>query len=197
VSRPYRQTRLGTGYNKQFSWTVRAPTLFTVRVQPCKHNLETMVKIRLRRIGTKGRPFYRVVVAKSSAGRNGAFVETIGTYDPVVKPTLININEERALHWLMNGAQPSETTAILLNKVGILPKYFEARPSAKKSFKFLDKRTAAISLPTTIEAPKAEAAPEPAPAPAPEPTPEPEVVTAPEPETEVAVEPADAAPAEE
>src|SRR5438128_2128148 len=124
-----------------------------------------MVKIRLRRIGTKGRPFYRVVVAKSTAGRNGAFVETIGTYDPVVKPTLININEDRALHWLMSGAQPSETTAILLNKVGILPKYFEVRPSAKKQYKFLDKRTAAISVPTVIEQPKAEA-PAPAPAPA-------------------------------
>ena len=102
-----------------------------------------MVKIRLRRIGTKGRPFYRVVVAKSTAARNGAFVETLGTYDPVVKPTLIKINEERALHWLMIGAQPSETTAILLNKVGILPKYFEARPQAKKHYSFLDKRTAA------------------------------------------------------
>lgn len=136
-----------------------------------------MVKIRLRRIGTKGRPFYRVVVAKSSAGRNGAFVETIGTYDPVVKPTLININEERALHWLMSGAQPSETTAILLNKVGILPKYFEARPSAKKQYKFLDKRTAAMSVPSVVEAPKVEAAP----APAPEPTPEPVAeTTAPE-----------------
>ena len=148
-----------------------------------------MVKIRLRRIGTKGRPFYRVVVAKSSAGRNGAFVETIGTYDPVVKPTLININEERALHWLMIGAQPSETTAILLNKVGILPKYFEARPKAKANYKFLDKRTAAISLPTAIEAPKAEA---PAPKAEPALAPEPEVaVVADEPvvEPEAAAEP--------
>jgi len=122
-----------------------------------------MVKIRLRRIGTKGRPFYRVVVAKSTAGRNGAFVETIGTYDPVVKPTLININEDRALHWLMLGAQPSETTAIILNKAGILPKYFEARPNARKQFKFLDKRTAAISVATAVEPPKSET-----PAPAPE-----------------------------
>lgn len=116
-----------------------------------------MVKIRLRRIGTKGRPFYRVVVAKSTAARNGAFVETIGTYDPVVKPTVINIDEARAMHWLMSGAQPTETTAILLNKVGVLPKYFEARPSAKQHFKFLDKRTAAISVPTAVEAPKAPA----------------------------------------
>lgn len=118
-----------------------------------------MVKIRLRRIGTKGRPFYRVVVAKSTAARNGAFVETIGTYDPVVKPTVINIDGDRAMHWLMSGAQPTETTAILLNKVGVLPKYFEARPSAKQHYKFLDKRTAAISVPTAVEAPKAKAAP--------------------------------------
>lgn len=134
-----------------------------------------MVKIRLRRIGTKGRPFYRVVVAKSTAGRNGAFVETIGTYDPVVKPMLININSDRALHWLMNGAQPSETTAILLNKAGILPKYLEARPSAKKQYRFLDKRTAAISVPTVIDSPKSTA-----PAPKPEPVPEPEATATPE-----------------
>lgn len=152
-----------------------------------------MVKIRLRRIGTKGRPFYRVVVAKSSAGRNGAFVETLGTYDPVVKPTLIKIDEERALHWLMNGAQPSETTAYLLNKVGVLPRYFEARPNAKKQYKFLDKRTAAISVggdhakavedaPAAVAAPAhvAHAAPEPVAAVAePVAKPAPEVATEP------------------
>src|SRR5580704_6659648 len=116
-----------------------------------------MVKIRLRRIGTKGRPFYRVVVAKSTAGRNGAFVETLGQYDPVVKPALININEERALYWLNEGAQPTETTAYLLNKVGILPRFFEGRPAAKKNYAFLDKRTASISMPSAV----AEAPPEP------------------------------------
>jgi len=111
-----------------------------------------MVKIRLRRIGTKGRPFYRVVVAKSTAGRNGAFVETLGQYDPVVKPALININEERALYWLNEGAQPTETTAYLLNKVGILPRFFEGRPSAKKNYSFLDKRTASISMSSAVTA---------------------------------------------
>ncbi len=109
-----------------------------------------MVKIRLRRIGTKGRPFYRVVVAKSTAGRNGAFVETLGQYDPVVKPAVININEERALYWLNQGAQPTETTAYLLNKVGILPRFFEGRPAAKKNYAFLDKRTASISVPSSV-----------------------------------------------
>jgi len=129
-----------------------------------------MVKIRLRRIGTKGRPFYRVVVAKGTSGRGGAFVETIGTYDPVVKPTLINIKEDRALYWLMNGAQPTETTAYLLNKIGVLPKYFEARPGSEKNYKFLDKTTAAMSTESVIATPAAVAeaetpiADEPAPA---------------------------------
>lgn len=140
-----------------------------------------MVKIRLRRIGTKGRPFYRVVVAKSTAGRNGAFVETIGQYDPVVKPTLININQERALHWLLSGAQPTETAAILLNKIGVLDEFFKQRPASKKDYKFLDKRTAAMSVKSAIEVPTAVAeAPVAEPTPAPEPTPEP----APEPVVE-------------
>ena len=104
-----------------------------------------MVKIRLRRIGTKGRPFYRIVVAKSSAGRNGAFVENIGSYDPIVKPSVMKIDEERALHWLRQGAQPTETTAYILNKTGVLDKFFVERPAAKKSYGFLDKRTSVIS----------------------------------------------------
>jgi small subunit ribosomal protein S16 len=117
-----------------------------------------MVKIRLRRIGTKGRPFYRVFVAPSTAPRNGRFVETIGTYDPTVKPTHVQINEDRAMHWLMSGAQPSETAARLLNKLGILPRYLEQRPEKKKDFKFLDKRTAAISKQSAVDVPAAKAA---------------------------------------
>ncbi|MBI1756708.1 MAG: 30S ribosomal protein S16 [Fimbriimonas ginsengisoli] len=113
-----------------------------------------MVKIRLRRIGTKGRPYYRVVVAPSTAARNGRFVESIGTYDPIVKPTHIQIDEARAMHWLMNGARPTETTAYLLNKIGILPKYFEARPDAKRDYSFLDKRTAAMSVKSAIDHPE-------------------------------------------
>lgn len=126
-----------------------------------------MVKIRLRRIGTKARPFYRVVVTPSTAGRNGRFVETIGTYDPVRKPVQIEINEERAMHWLLIGAQPTETTARLLNKVGVLDRYFAERPSAKKAYSFLDKRTAAMSVQSVIApaapAKKAEEAPAAAP----------------------------------
>jgi len=105
-----------------------------------------MVKIRLRRIGAKGRPFYRVVVAESTSGRNGAFVETIGTYDPVAQPKKLEIDEERAMHWLLQGAEPTETTAYILNKTGVLAKFLEQRPSQKKKYSFLDKRTAAISV---------------------------------------------------
>lgn len=106
-------------------------------------------------MGTKGRPFYRVVVAESTAGRNGAFVETIGTYDPVAQPKHLEINEERALHWLEHGAEPTETTAYLLNKLGILGKFLESRPNQKKKYSFLDKRTAAISVAATEPAAEA------------------------------------------
>jgi small subunit ribosomal protein S16 len=115
-----------------------------------------MVRIRLRRIGTKARPFYRIVVAKSQAGRNGAFVETIGTYDPTRAVKLIEVNEERAIHWLLAGAQPSETTAYILNKSGVLPKFFEQRPKQKKNYKFLDKRTAATSVASSVDVPHVE-----------------------------------------
>lgn len=138
--------------------------------------------MRLRRVGTKGRPFYRVVVAPSTGGRNGRFVETLGTYDPVSKPIRININEERALHWLLQGAQPTETTAIVLNRAGVLDKYFEARPSAKKDFKFLDKRTSLTSKAsavTTTPAPEPKAKAAPAPVAAPEPAVEEVVAEAP------------------
>jgi len=117
-----------------------------------------MVKIRLRRIGTKGRPFYRVVVAQSTAARNGKFVETLGTYDPVVQPKKIEVDKDRALHWLKSGAQPTETTAYILNKIGVLEEYFKERPNARKEYSFLDKRTAATSAPAVGAAPTAKAA---------------------------------------
>lgn len=131
-----------------------------------------MVKIRLQRLGNKGRPFYRVVVSKSEAGRNSAAVENIGIYNPISQPKEIRINEERALYWLRNGAEPTETAAYLLNREGILPKFLEERPAQKRKYKFLDKRTAAISKQSAVELPKAEepkaapvavAEPEPAP----------------------------------
>jgi small subunit ribosomal protein S16 len=82
-----------------------------------------MLKIRLRRVGARKHPAYRLVVADSHSPRDGAFVEIIGHYDPMTQPETVTIKEERALHWLRQGAQPSETTARLLGKAGILEKF--------------------------------------------------------------------------
>ena len=82
-----------------------------------------MLRIRLRRTGARKHPSYRLVVADSRSPRDGAFVEIIGNYDPMTNPETIVIKEERALHWLRQGAQPSVTTARLLGKAGILEKF--------------------------------------------------------------------------
>ncbi|MCX7912411.1 MAG: 30S ribosomal protein S16 [Dehalococcoidales bacterium] len=82
-----------------------------------------MLKIRLRRVGARKQPAYRVVVADSRSPRDGAFVETIGHYDPKTNPETVLVEEERALYWLRQGAQPTETVARLLRKAGILEKF--------------------------------------------------------------------------
>ena len=76
-----------------------------------------MVKIRLRRMGAKKAPFYRIVVADSRCPRDGRFIEEIGTYDPMAEGENIKIDLERAKYWISNGAQPTETVRGLLNKV--------------------------------------------------------------------------------
>lgn len=81
-----------------------------------------MVRIRLRRMGRRNRPFYRVVVADSRSPRDGRFIETIGHYNPLTDPATIDINEEKALKWLKCGAQPSDTVRSLLGKLGITDK---------------------------------------------------------------------------
>ena len=85
------------------------------------------VKIRLKRMGSKKSPFYRVVVADSRSPRDGRFIEEIGTYNPLTEPAQINIKEERALYWLQTGAQPSDTARTLLSRSGIMKKAHEAR----------------------------------------------------------------------
>ena len=78
------------------------------------------VKIRLRRMGAKKAPFYRVVVADSRYPRNGRFIEEIGTYNPLADPAEVNIDAEAAKKWLGNGAQPTDTVRALLKKSNIL-----------------------------------------------------------------------------
>ena len=82
-----------------------------------------MVKIRLRRVGAKNRPSYRLVVADSRSPRDGAFIAIIGHYNPLTDPETIVIDEEKALRWLSQGAQPTDTAARLLSKVGVMEKF--------------------------------------------------------------------------
>lgn len=82
-----------------------------------------MVKIRLRRVGSKNQPSYRVVVADSRAPRDGAFISIIGHYNPLTDPETVVIDEEQALHWLRHGAKPTDTAARLLSKLGIIEKF--------------------------------------------------------------------------
>ena len=78
------------------------------------------VKIRLRRMGSKKAPFYRIVVADSRSPRDGRFIEEVGYYDPMTNPATVKVEEEKVQKWLQNGAQPTETVKSLLTKAGIV-----------------------------------------------------------------------------
>ena len=78
------------------------------------------VKMRLRRMGAKRAPFYRVVVADSRYPRDGRFIEEIGTYNPMTNPAEIKIDAEKAEQWLKNGAQPTDTVKVILKKSGVI-----------------------------------------------------------------------------
>lgn len=79
-----------------------------------------MVKIRLRRMGQKKSPFYRIIVADERSPRNGRFIEEIGTYDPNQEPSVFNVDEEAAKRWIANGAKPTETVGKLLKIAGVI-----------------------------------------------------------------------------
>ena len=81
-----------------------------------------MVKIRLKRMGMKKNPFYRVVVAYERAPRDGRFIDEIGYYDPMTKPSTIKIEKEKALDWMQKGAQPTDSARSLLKRAGVLEK---------------------------------------------------------------------------
>ncbi len=91
-----------------------------------------MVKIRLRRTGSKGQPHYRIVVADSRAPRDGAFIDIIGHFNPLTDPETVVVNEEKARHWLSQGAQPTATTARLLTKAGLLQKPATSKESSAR-----------------------------------------------------------------
>ncbi|MEF2244590.1 MULTISPECIES: 30S ribosomal protein S16 [unclassified Paenibacillus] len=85
------------------------------------------VRIRLKRIGAHKAPFYRVVVSDSHSPRDGRFIEEIGTYNPVAQPAQVKIDEDKALKWLQNGAQASDTVRSLLSQAGVLKKFHELK----------------------------------------------------------------------
>jgi len=85
------------------------------------------VKLRLIRMGSKKRPFYRVVAADSRYPRDGKFVEVVGTYNPVAESNNIKVDDEKALKWLRNGAQPTDTVRDILSKAGVMKKFHDER----------------------------------------------------------------------
>src|SRR5438874_4131109 len=101
-----------------------------------------MLRIRLRRTGAKKQPKYRGVVADVRAPRDGAFVDSIGYYDPLTEPSTININRESALDWISKGAQPSDTVYRLLRRAGIVEDTRETPPPAEPEGKKASARAA-------------------------------------------------------
>ena len=93
------------------------------------------VKIRLRRMGAKRRPFYRIVIADSRSPRDGRFIEVVGTYNPITKDNEVTIDEEKVMGWLNKGAQPTDTVKTILSKKGIIAKYkaTKVKKSKKKA----------------------------------------------------------------
>ena len=92
------------------------------------------VKMRLKRMGAKKRPFYRIVVADSRSPRDGRFIEEVGYYNPIENPAVVKVNKEIALKWLNNGATPTDTVRDILSKEGILKEFHETK-MAKRSNK--------------------------------------------------------------
>lgn len=89
------------------------------------------VKLRLKRMGSKKKPFYRIVAADSRSPRDGRFIENVGTYNPITEPAEIKIDEEIAIKWLKDGAIPTDTVRDLLKKQGTLEKFHKMRMSKK------------------------------------------------------------------
>jgi small subunit ribosomal protein S16 len=159
-------------------------------------------RIRLRRMGSNKRPFFRVVVADQRSPRDGRFIENIGKYHPLEDPSVIDIDQDRALHWLRVGAQPSDQVRNLMQKTGIWDEFVRERPSAAAAPTKEREQKERISKKAKEKAEAAAAEPPEAAAEPSEPVaePEPEVAEAAAAEGVEAVEaeaPADQAPADQ
>ncbi|USS85307.1 30S ribosomal protein S16 [Fructilactobacillus ixorae] len=90
------------------------------------------VKIRLKRMGSKKNPFYRIVVADSRSPRDGRYIENVGTYNPLIQENQVTLEEETILDWLEKGAKPSDTVRNILSRAGIMKKLHEAKLANKQ-----------------------------------------------------------------
>jgi small subunit ribosomal protein S16 len=118
-----------------------------------------MVKIRLMRVGKRKQPSYRVVVADARSPRDGRFIENIGKYNPRVHPSLIDIDDERAIHWLQRGAQPSDPVKVLFQKAGIWARFTGEPPPPPSDEAALDSAPAPSDEAALDSAPVARGAP--------------------------------------
>lgn len=110
------------------------------------------VKLRLKRMGAKKRPFYRIVAADSRSPRDGRFIEVVGTYNPITVPASVKVDEEVALKWLSVGAVPTDTVRDILSKQGVLKKFHESK--SVKSAPAKEKK-AEVKAPKTAKKPAA------------------------------------------
>ena len=157
-----------------------------------------MIRIRLARVGKKGRPSYRIVVADINAPRDGSYLEWIGNYDPMHNPPAVTLKTERAAHWLSMGAIPSDAVARIMDANGLMERTPTQKTATKKSGEEESSAPAAVAAPApeaaADEAPKEEAAPVEAPV---EETPAEEEALAEEPAAEEEPEAEEEVPADE
>jgi len=110
-----------------------------------------MVKIRLRRVGTRNKPMYRLVVADHRSPRDGDFIEIIGHYNPLTEPETFFVDEEKALKWLKHGAKPTDTVLRLLSKGGVMDKFKPAAAKKARAAKPRKTKSTAKTKSTTEE----------------------------------------------
>ena len=115
-----------------------------------------MIRIRLARVGKKGRPSYRIVVADVAAPRDGSYLEWIGNYDPMADPPAVTLKNERASHWLSMGAVPSDAVARIMDQNGLMERSHTFKTAAKKS---AEEESGGGGSPAAVAAPPAAEAP--------------------------------------
>ena len=118
-----------------------------------------MIRIRLARVGKKGRPSYRIVVADVTAPRDGSYLEWIGNYDPMADPPTVTLKNERASHWLSMGAVPSDAVARLMDQNGLMERSHTFKTATKKSAEEESNSTAPAPAPAAIATPPADETP--------------------------------------